>query len=154
MLDGTQGVAMSRFAVAVSVSLALLVAGAAGAQTEKWNQQKVTALSGELMNSVQGLQTDLENSSQAMDPMMEDTVAQISDALGILEFEAIHLNAMLKSGKGLKKTLPAYKRLQEIHSELMGYQGQIAITAFLSPPLTKAKTALAKLAAYYPPQPQ
>ena len=145
---------MSRFAVAAFVSLALLVAAAAGAQSEKWNQEKVTALSAELMNSVSGLQNDLNNSSQAMDPMMEDTVAQVSDGLGILEFEAIHLNAMLKSGKSLKKTLPAYKRLQELHSELMGYSGQIAITAFLSPPLTKAKAALTKLAAYYPPQPQ
>jgi hypothetical protein len=150
MLGATEGVDMSRFAFAASVSLALLVAGAAGAQTEKWNQEKLTAISAELVSSVSGLQNDLNNSAQAMDPMMEDTVAQVSDGLGLLEFEAIHLNALLKSGKGLKATLPAYRRLQELHSELMGYSGQIAIGAFLSPPLTKAKAALTKLAAYYP----
>lgn len=133
--------------------LALFAAGAAPAQTEKWSQEKVTALSAELMNSVSGLQTAFQQSNQAQDPMMQETVAQIVDGLGLLEFEAIHLNAMLKSGAGQTGTLPAYRRLQEFHSELMGYSGQVAITAFLSPPLTKAKTTLTKLAAYYPPTP-
>jgi hypothetical protein len=150
MLNGTEGVAMPRVAVAVFASF-LLLSSIAGAQAEKWNQEKVTALSAELMSSVSGLQTNLQNSSQAMDPMMEDTVAQVSDGLGLLEFEAIHLNALLKSGKGLKATLPAYRRLQALHSELLGYSGQVAITQLLSPPLTKAKTALTQLAAYYPP---
>jgi len=140
--------------VAVSLfALALFAAGAATAQTEKWKQEKVTALSAELVSSVSGLQTAFQQSNQAQDPMMQETVAQILDSLGLLEFEAIHLNAMLKSGAGLTGTLPAYRRLQELHSELMGYSGQVAITAFLSPPLTKAKATLTKLAAYYPPAP-
>ena len=123
---------MKRLAVASLFTLALFAAGAAPAQTEKWNQEKVTALSAELVSSVSGLQTAFQNSTQAQDPVMQETVAQVVDGLGLLEFEALHLNSMLKSGQGLKSTLPAYRRLQEFHGELMGYSGQVAISAFLS----------------------
>lgn len=144
---------MKRLVTAPLFALALFAAGAASAQTEKWSQEKVTALSAELVSSVSGLQTAFQQSNQAQDPVMQETVAQIVDGLGLLEFEAIHLNAMLKNGAGQTGTLSAYRHLQEFHSELMGYSGQVAITAFLSPPLTKAKTTLTKLAAYYPPAP-
>jgi hypothetical protein len=153
MLSATEGVRMKRLVAASLFALALFAAGAASAQTEKWNQEKVTALSTELVSSVSGLQNALQNSNQAQNPVMEDTVAQITDTLGLFEFEATHLNALLKSGKGLKSTLPAYKRLQELHSELTGFSGQIEMTAMLTPPITKAKTTLTKLAAYYPPTP-
>ena len=144
---------MTRLAVASLVSLALLLAGAARAQTEKWNQEKVTALSGELMSSVSGLQNALQNSAQAQNPLLEDTLAQVGDLLGLFEFEATHLNALLASGKGLRATLPAYKRLQELHAELTPYGGQVELSAFLAPPVAKAKAALTALAKYYPPQP-
>ena len=139
---------MARFAAAF-VCLALLAASAS-AQTEKWSQEKVTALSGQLASAVSGLQNGLQNGSQTWDPMMEDAVYQASDALGLFEFEATQLNALLKSGKGMKQTLPTYRRLQELHTELQAFKGQVGLSDFLKPPLDKAKAVLTQLAAYYP----
>jgi hypothetical protein len=144
---------MKRLAFVSLTALALFAAAAASAQTEKWNQAKVTALAGDLVNSVSNLQNQLQNNAQAGDPFMEETVWQVGDSLGLLEFEALRLQALLTSGKGMKQTLPAYKRLQQLHRECQAYTGQFQQTAILSPPLTKAKAALTSLAAYYPPQP-
>jgi len=131
----------------------LVLAGAASAQTEKWNQAKATALAGDLVNSVSNLEQQLQNNAQAGDPFMEETIWQVGDSLGLLQFEAIRLQALLSSGKGMKQTLPCYKRLQQLHRECQAYTGQFQQTAILAPSLDKAKTALTKLAAYYPPQP-
>src|SRR5262245_39229948 len=143
---------MRRFAVVLAAVCAL--AGSASAQSAKWDQAKVTAISGDLVNAVANLQNNLQNSAQAGDPMMEELVYQVGDSLGLIEFEAMRLNALLKSGKGMKATLPAYKRLQQLHRECVDEaQGQMQVSTFIAPPLAKAKAALSLLAAYYPPQP-
>jgi hypothetical protein len=144
---------MKRFAVVSLTALALFAAGTAAAQTAKWDQAKVTALAGDLANSVSNLQNQLQNNAQAGDPFMEETVWQVGDSLGLLEFEATRLQALLQSGKGMKQTLPAYKRLQQLHRECQAYTGQFQQTAILTPSLAKAKAALSMLSAYYPPQP-
>jgi len=145
---------MPRLALALWLApCALLAATTGSAQTQKWDQPKVTALSSELVGAVSNLQSSLQNSVQAQDPVMQETVFQVGDSLGLIEFEAARLEALLKSGKGMKATLPAYKRLQQLHRECLDEaQGQLQVTAFLQPPLTKAKATLAALAAYYPPQ--
>ena len=144
---------MKRFVVVSLTALALFAAGPAAAQTAKWDQAKVTALASDLANSVSNLQNQLQNNAQAGDPFMEETVWQVGDSLGLLEFEAIRLQALLQSGKGMKQTLPAYKRLQQLHRECQAYTGQFQQTAILTPPLAKAKAALSMMSAYYPPQP-
>ena len=133
--------------------LALTVAGAVRAQTAHWDQAKVTAISGDLVSAVANLQNNLQNSAQAGDPAMEELVYQVGDTLGLIEFEATRLNALLQSGRGMKATLATYKRLQQLHREATDEaQGQMQVSAFIAPPLAKAKAALALLSAYYPPQ--
>ena len=145
---------MRRLAATCLALAALLGAGGiASAQSEKWNQAKATALAGELVNSVSNLEQQLQNNAQAGDPFMEETVWQVGDSLGLLQFEATRLQALLASGKGMKPTLPAYKRLQQLHRECQAYTGQFQQTAILTPSLDKARAALQALSAYYPPQP-
>lgn len=148
-----RGNRMRRFALMCALAVFALVAAAtASAQSQTWDQAKVTALSGELANAVSNLQSSLQNSAQAQDPVMQETVFQVADSLGLIEFEAARLNALLKSGKGMKETRPAYRRLQQLHRECVDEaQGQLQVTSFLKPSLDRAKNTLTALAAYYPP---
>src|SRR5262245_57963820 len=148
-----EGDEMRRIAIAACAALALFLAGAASAQTEKWDQKKVTALSAQFMNAVSGLQTALRQNPQMQDPTQEYTLGAVTDTLNLLEFESTHLNAMLTKGAGMRGTLHAYYRLQELVQELVPYQGQVMLTDFLTPPIQKGRTALVELAKYYPPVP-
>lgn len=145
---------MRRAILGSLVAFACLLALDASAQTEKWNQAKVSALAGELVNAVSGLQNALMASQQWQTWSGENSVWGVTDDLRLMEFEAISLNADLAKGAGMNQTLPAYMRVQQIHRETAQYQGQMDVSAFLAPPLAKAKAVLAKLAAYYPPQPK
>lgn len=141
-------------AALVCTILSASSAGSALAQSAKWDQVKVSALSSELVQAVTNLQNSLENSAQAMNPETQETVFQVADALGLIEFEAARLNMQIRKGKGMRETLPTFKRLQQLHREAQeDVAGQLQVSAFLAPSLAKAKAALTQLAAYYPPQP-
>jgi hypothetical protein len=146
---------MRRAIIGSLIAFTFLVAFDGHAQTEKWNQAKVTALAGELSNAVSGLRNALMNSAQwQAESAMDDTLWGVSEDLRMIDFGAMSMNADLAKGAGMKQTLPAYMRLQQIHRELSQYKGQMDVGAFLAPPLAKAKGILAQLAAYYPAQPK
>ena len=146
---------MRRAIIGSFVAFGLLLASDGTAQTEKWNQAKVTALARELSNAVSGLRNSLMNSDQWQNwSAGNDTLWGVSEDLRIIEFEAMSMNADLAKGAGMKQTLPAYTHLQQIHRELAQYNGQMDVGAFIAPPLAKAKAVLAQLAAYYPAQPK
>jgi hypothetical protein len=136
-------------------AFALLLASDAGAQTQKWDQAKVTALAGQLSSALSGLRNALMNSAEwQASYAIDDTLWGVAEDLRMMEFEATQMNADLTNSAGMKQTLPAYVHLQQLHREVSQYQGQMAVGAFLAPPLAKAKGLLAQLAAYYPPQPK
>ena len=147
------GVLMRRALIGSLVASVLLFALGAQA-TEKWDQAKVTALAGELANSVSGLRQALMNSDQWQNLSASDpSLWGVAEDLRMIDILAMNMNADLSNGAGMAQTLPAYLHIQEIHSELSTYQGQIYYTQFLAAPLAKAKASLAALAAYYPPHP-
>jgi len=146
---------MRRATIGSIVALGFLAAFEVHAQTQTWDQAKVTSLAGELTNAVSGLRDSLRNSAQwQIWTEADDSLYGIAEDLRMMESEAISLNADLAKGEGMKQTQPAYMRVQQIHRELAQYKGQVDVGAFLAPPLAKAKAVLAQLAVYYPAQPK
>ena len=146
---------MRRATIGSIVALGFLAAFEVHAQTQTWDQAKVTSLAGDLANAVSGLRDSLRSSAQwQVWSETDESLYGIAEDLRMIESEAMSLNADLAKGEGMKQTQPAYMRVQQIHRELAQYKGQVDVGAFLAPPLAKAKAVLAQLAVYYPAQPK
>jgi hypothetical protein len=71
---------MRRAIIGSLIAFTFLVAFDGHAQTENWNQAKVTALAGELSNAVSGLRDALMNSAQwQAESAMDDTLWGVSE---------------------------------------------------------------------------
>ena len=141
--------------IVAALGLALLLgSGQAAAQTAKWDQAAVTDIAGNLEKSITGLRNIVRGSAQFQVPSNRRYMFEITDNLRQLEFLSQSLHARLKDGEGLEETTPTYNRLQQIRRDTEVTAQKVDITAITKPKLDEAQSWLAKLAPYYPGQPQ
>jgi len=147
---------MTRFMVAAIAALALVqtlgLARGAAAQTQPWNQEVVTSLSGELEDAVSGLRDVVRGSPNLDIPAKKTMIKQITDNLRQMEASTQSLHASLKKGGGMEETLPTYMRLQQLRRDTAVLAQRVDITAVTAPKLEKAQELLHKMEPYYPAQ--
>ena len=140
---------------ALALALCLGFADGAAAQTQKWDQAVVTDLSDQLEKAISGLRDTVRSSTQTQVPSSRRSyIYEILDNLRQLEFLSGSLHARLKSGEGLEETTPTYNKLQQIRRDTEVIAQKVDITEVTRPKLDAAQAVLAKLAVYYPTQPQ
>ena len=148
---------MTRRLVVTAAALLLFasagLAREAAAQTQAWNQEVVTALSGELEDAVSGLREVIRGNPAKDRPGQRRQIYEILDNLRLIEQSATSMHASLKNGAGLEETLPTYNRLQQIRRDTEVLAKQVDISAITQPKLDRARDILSKLEPYYPPQP-
>jgi len=132
----------------------LYFAPLASAQTQKWDQAAATEAAGKLGSSIGGLRDVLQGSPQLQQLATRRVMYEIMDNLRQMEFMSDSLFARLKNGEGMEETLPTYNKLQQTHRYTEVLAQKVDITAVTKPKLDEAETWLAKLAPYYPAQPQ
>lgn len=140
---------------ALTLALCLSLAHGAAAQTQKWDQATVTDLADQLEKAISGLRDIVRGSAQTQVPSSRRSyIYEILDNLRQLEFLSGSLHARLKSGEGLDETTPTYNKLQQIRRDTEVIAQKVDITDITRPKLDAAQAVLAKLAVYYPAQPQ
>jgi hypothetical protein len=134
----------------VVLAASLLFGAHASAQTEAWNQEKVTGLAKELESAVSGLRDALRKSPMWENPQQKRTLYRISDKLRLIESESASLHAYLAKGAGMEETLPAYERIQRLRRDAQVLAKKTDVSAFTQPKLDRANQVLGLLAPYYP----
>jgi hypothetical protein len=135
------------------VASAMLVAVQASAQTEPWNQEKVTALAKQLEASLSGLRDDLRKSPAWENQQQKGTLYRISDKLRLIESESISLHAHLEKGAGMAETHPTYERIQRLRRDAQVLAKKTDVSAVTQPKLDRAIEVLDLLAPFYPAPP-
>ena len=139
--------------IALALTLALAQPGVA--QTQNWDQATVTQIATDLEQSISGLRDIVRGSPQLQNPSSRRTyIYQILDNLRQMEFMSGSLKARLKDGEGLEETTPTYNKLQQVRRDTEVIAQKVDISAITKPKLDAAREQLAKLAPYYPAQPQ
>ncbi len=139
---------VARFTV-VFVAMALLVGAHASAQTEAWNQEKVTALAKELESAVSGLRDAVRRSPLMENPQQKARLFRISDKLRLIESECVSLHAHLARGAGMEETLPMFERIQRLRRQTQSMANRTDVSALTQPKLDRANEVLAQLAPFY-----
>jgi hypothetical protein len=140
-------------AVALALTLALAQPGAA--QTQKWDQAAVTQIAADLEKAITGLRDIVRASPQLQVPSSRRSyIYEILDNLRQMEFMSQTLAVRLKNGEGLEETTPTYNKLQQIRRDTEVIAQKVDISAITQPKLDAAREQLAKMAPYYPTQPQ
>jgi hypothetical protein len=133
----------------------LCFAQLASAQTQKWDQAAVTQISVDLEKALSGLRDIVRSSPQFQVPSSRRAyLFEILENLRNMEFMAQSLTVRLKNGEGLEETTPTYNKMQQIRRDTEVIARKVDITAVVQPKLDLAREQLAKMAPYYPTQPQ
>lgn len=146
------GTSVARYTIAF-VAAALLVAVHASAQTETWNQEKVTGLAKELEAAVSGLRDDLRKSPAWENQQQKATLFRISDELRLIESESASLHAQLAKGAGMEETQPTYERIRRLRRDAQVLAKKTDVSAVTQPKLDRANQMLELLAPFYPASP-
>jgi hypothetical protein len=140
--------------IAISVAaFALVVALGAQAQTAKWDQAAVTAAAAEYEAAVSDLRQSVRQSTASTLSPNKSKIYQIMQDLRQIEWLAQSLHGDLVKGAGLEETTPDYNEILENRDYAKADAIFVDITDFIRPKLEAARVALAKLAAFYPTQP-
>lgn len=130
--------------------MALLVGAHASAQTEAWNQEKVTALAKELESSVSGLRDAVRRSPLRENPQQKTRIFRIADQLRLIESESASLHARLARGEGMDETLPSFQRIQRLRRSAQSLANRTDVSAQTQPKLDRANQVLGQMAPFYP----
>jgi hypothetical protein len=142
---------MGRTIVGLLVAFALGIAALdAHAQTEKWDQAKVTTLAAEYEGAVSGLRDAVRQSIAWTENPDKSKLYQIAQDLRQIEWLAQSLHADLKKGEGLEATTPVYLEMVETRNYAQADAMFVDINAQVKPKLDTARAAFAKLSAFYP----
>jgi hypothetical protein len=87
---------------------------ASRAPSQDWNQQKVTALAGQLTTSARALYTVLYQDPQSQSLSMENGQDSMGGSIRKLGESAAGLHAKLESGQDRTATLHEYQRIKEL----------------------------------------
>jgi LmbE family N-acetylglucosaminyl deacetylase len=140
--------------IAISVAaFALVIALGAQAQTAKWDQAAVTAAAAEYEAAVSDLRQSVRQSNYNTLSPNKSKIYQIMQDLRQIEWLAQSLHADLVKGQGLEETTPDYLEILENRGYAKADAIFVDITDFIRPKLAASQAALAKLAAFYPTQP-
>jgi len=131
-------------------ALGLTFATQALAQTEKWNQEKVTAIAKELEAAVSGLRDAVKKSPAWENPQQKRNLYKISDILRQIEQECTSLHAQLAKGAGMEESLANYEHIQRLKRRAEVLAPKSDITAFTKPKLDQATGLLKQIEPYYP----
>jgi hypothetical protein len=137
----------------VVLGLVLSPLGGALAQTETWNQEKVTALSGELVQAVSGLRDAVRKSPMRDNPQQKRIFYRISDYLRRIESESLSLRAQLTKGAGMEETWPNYRNIRLLRRNAEVLAKKTDVSAPTQPKLDRAEQLLDEISGYYPPEP-
>jgi hypothetical protein len=138
-----------------TLALTLALAQPGAAQTQKWDQAAATQIAGDLETAVSGLRDIVRASPQLQVPSSNRTyIYQILDDLRQMEFMSQSLHSRLSAGEGLEETTPTYNKLQQTRRDTEVLAQKVDISTITKPKLDAAREQLAKLAPYYPGQPQ
>lgn len=144
---------MKRWIVAAVAAFAVVVALGANAQTEKWDQAKVTAAAAEFEGAVSGLRDAVRQSTAWTMSPDKSKLYQIAQDLRQIEWLAQSLHADLKKGDGLEATTPAFLEMVETREYAKADAAFVDINAQIKPKLDASRAAFAKLSAFYPSTP-
>ena len=144
------GTWVARIALA---ALAAALAAPAQAQTEPWNQEKATALAGELEKAVAGLRDSIRKSPQWEIASQRKTLSRIQRKLRSIESTALSLHAHLAKGATMAETRPSYERIQRLKRDAEVQAKHVDVSAFTQPILDRAQEVLSQLAPMYPAEP-
>ena len=141
-----------RFGVLVT-ALLLLSTERSSAQTEAWNQEKVTALAGELESAVAGLRDALRKNPMWENPQQKAPLYRLADKLRLIESECASLHARLAKGEGMEETQPAYEHIQRLRRDAEVEGSRTEVSTFIRPKLDRAREVLSMIAPFYPAAP-
>lgn len=135
---------------ALLLAAALAAPPSASAELAKWDQERVTAIAGELANAIK----DLRKAVRQVPP---PTVGQpgthsyyeLLDTLGGLESASKRLNKALADGKGREETSPTYRRLMRGVRDAQEYARRLELGAPVLDRVAVAGDALRRLRPYY-----
>ncbi len=144
---------MGRLIVGFVAAFALLVASGASAQTEKWDQAKVTAVAAEFESAVSGLREAAKQSVQWTMAPDKAPLYQVLQDLRQIEWLAQSLHADLAKGEGLEATTPVYMEMVETRNYAKADAMFVDVVASVKPKLDASRAAFAKLSAFYPATP-
>jgi hypothetical protein len=144
---------MARLMVGTVAAFALVVALGANAQTQAWDQAKVTAAAAEFESAVSGLREAVKQSSQWTISVNKAPLYQVLQDLRQIEWLSQSLHADLVKGEGLEATTPQYLQMVETRSYAKADAMFVDIGASIKPKLDASRAAFTKLTAFYPATP-
>lgn len=89
-------------------------AAASREPTETWDQQRVTALAGQLDTAARQLYTTLYMDPEGQEMGMENAENSVVGSIRVLRESATSLHGRLEAGSGRTATLGEYKRIKEL----------------------------------------
>ena len=134
----------------VGAAFALTFATQAPSQTEKWNQEKVTAIAKDLEAAVSGLRDAVKKSPAWENPQQKRNLYKIADILRQMEQECTSLHAQLARGAGMEESQSNYDHIQRLRKRAQVLAPKSDIGAFTKPKLDQAAAILKQIEPYYP----
>ncbi len=90
---------------------------AAAGETLEWDQARVTALAGELHDSVKDLRSEMRSQPRDIGSMRASAYYRLLDNLRLIGRESRYLHEALKSGASREETLPSYTRIARLRRD-------------------------------------
>lgn len=123
--------------------------GPASAESESWDQQKVTAIAQELADAVKDLKDVVRQNPDQVSGSQRRAQYAAREDLRLLSNTTKHLALELEKGEGREATLPIYRRVQTLRRDAEEDGRKAMIQAPTMERISIAKEILARLAPYY-----
>jgi len=138
--------------VVLVLALGVWLPGAAFAELAKWDQERVTALGGELVQTTEALySTFVKEPPATIGSGQSRDYYRLRQLVRRIRTEARNLSSSLSNGEGYDETLPIYENLMVIVRDAREVAKRTFTSNFVLEKATAAGDVLRRLAPYYDP---
>ena len=135
------------------LAFAVWVPSASFAELAKWDQERVTAIGGELTKACDALYDTFRKEPQStIGSGQANSYYRLRQLIRRVKTEARHLSSSLAKGEGYDQTLPIYENLMVLVREAQESSQRIFSSGFVLEKATAAGDVLRRIAPYYDPE--
>ena len=139
---------------ALGAALSLSAPSPSGAERADWDQERVTAIAGELAEAASGVKDAVRKEPvSTIGSGQAGSYYRLVQLTRRIKTEARHLAAQLEAGKGYDETLPVYEALMVWIRDAREDARRTFLSNFVMEKVAVANDALRRLTPYYVSQP-